>query len=184
MVRSPSMPTEERLSSVPAATGTLIVLDVDGTISPIGPPDAIASRYTRFGNLPVDEQVIVALDRLARGSSAQIAWLTTWDEPGVAWLTGQLSGRLEGAYVPHSEDRFARPAGWRVRSLTTYLNSVRPERLVWADDDAATDGARRRLDRSGYRHRHLLLMPDRTVGLTIDNVDRIRAFVSDAARGN
>ncbi|WP_431220359.1 HAD domain-containing protein [Leifsonia xyli] len=155
----------------------LLVFDIDGTVSPIHPPKKLASRYTMHSYLPVDERLIAALDVLAGRPTVSVAWLTSWSSDSVAWLIDQLGGRLDGPYIPHTPDWATRAAGWRARSLLRYLEHASPDVLIWADDDAGNDVNQRRLDRAGYRHRHLLFQPDKNVGLTLADVDQMNEFV-------
>lgn len=158
----------------------LIILDVDGTVSPINPPEDLRHRYTMHSYLPIDEGFVAALDELAHLPGVSIAWLTSWDQDGVRWLIDNaLAGQLDGPYLTHTSDKWKRPAGWRARTLLQHLEGIRPDAIVWADDDAAHDVNRRRLDRAGYRHRHLLIQPDPNIGLTLDHLRAMRRFVDE-----
>jgi hypothetical protein len=59
------------------------------------------------------------------------------------------------------------------------MATVKPHALIWADDDAGNDINGRRLDRAGYRYRHLLFGPDPDIGLTLDDVDMMREFIEE-----
>lgn len=165
----------------------LIILDVDGTISPIHPPGDLLHRYTLHSCLPIDEELVAALDQLTWWPGVSVAWLTSWERDGVRWLIdGPLAGRLDGPYFTPAPAWLTRPAGWRTRTLLQHLDGIRPDAIIWADDDAANDVNRRRLCRAGYRHRNLLIQPDTNIGLTLEDVEAMRTFVdrvSCATRG-
>lgn len=162
----------------------LIILDVDGTVSPVRPPEELQHRYTMHSYLSIDHELIAALDQLTHQPAVSVAWLTSWEPDGVRWLIdGPLAGRLDGPYFTHVPDRLTRFAGWRARTLLRHLEGIRPDAIIWADDDAADDVSRRRLDRAGYRHRHLLIQPDPNIGLTLDDVEAMKTFIDRVLGG-
>jgi hypothetical protein len=157
-----------------------MVLDVDGTISRIYSDeeyDAHRDEPDWYQPLPLDEAVIDALDEQARRPGVEVAWLTSWgpsQESIDSLVHGlHLRGRLAGSAVPWIN--FPR-RGWRSRSLLTYVEQIRPHAVIWADD-LAPGSIRRRIDERIGTPR-LVIRPHVHVGLTMDHVDRIRAFIN------
>lgn len=159
----------------------LLVLDVDGTISRIYSKGELhAHRHEQgwYQWLPLDEPVIDALDEQARRPGVDVAWLTSWarDQEDVDWLVDgdRLRGRLRGACVPW----VGWPArGWRTRSFMTYLKNTRPASVIWADDRAPRHAGERISEALSIPH--LVLKPDVHVGLTLDDVHRVRTFIDE-----
>lgn len=156
----------------------LIVLDLDGTIARMHRSDEPRPRDShRASSLPLDEAVVRALDGQARRPGVGLAWLTTWtrNQSEVEALVQHLfHGRLRGEHVPwvNWPNR-----GWRMRSLLAFIDARAPEAVVWADDQAPNYWPRR----SGAYAKvpRLVLRPDKYVGLTTQDVDRIRSFLSE-----
>lgn len=152
----------------------LIVLDVDGTISRVYRDDEKAEhRHDRSwtATMPFNDEIIDALNEQAHRPGVAVAWLTSW--PDIDWLVQRpLAGRLAGPYIPHIN--WPR-RGWRTRSLITYLNQVRPQAVIWADDDAPGDASRRVRDATGIPA--LVVKPALHVGITSDDVTQITIFL-------
>ena len=171
-------PGEEQLR--PAV---LLVLDVDGTISRIYRREEYAEHHDDpdwYEWLPLDEAVVDAIDALTQRPGVQTAWLTSW-APNQDYLDRfidgpRLRGRLYGDCVPWLDSS---GRGWRFRSLLSYVEQVRPRALVWADDRAPRNIARTLDRRLGIPH--LVLRPHVNVGLTMNHVGRIRAFIDEYA---
>lgn len=147
----------------------LLVLDVDGTISRIYGEN----EYARYQNEPgwrswmsVDDEVVDALDALVEDSDAEVAWLTTWPHDQVAWLVQEpLRGKLSGPYVPWQNWP---KLGWRMQSLISYVRAASPSAVIWADDSAPVDAARRLTGMTEVPS--FVVRPDKFVGLTLEDV--------------
>lgn len=150
----------------------LLVLDVDGTVSRIYRDEERVLHQDEPGWrswMSVDEDVVDALDRLVEGSSIDVAWLTTWPHDQVAWLVQEpLRGKLSGPYVPWQNWP---KQGWRIHSLISYVRETWPAAVAWADDRASEDDARRLTAMTEITA--FVIRPDRYVGLTLEDVDRI-----------
>lgn len=150
----------------------VIALDVDGTISRIYRNDESPEHSDWRAYLPIDDEVIDALDAQARRPGVQVAWLTSWDEKNVRWLIETpLRGRLEGDYIEHR----GHARGWRIRALVDYLDSVGADAVVWADDNPGRGTRGMPLTAAGYSK--LLIRPDLHVGVSLADVARIAAFI-------
>lgn len=150
----------------------LLVLDVDGTIARIYREEEYVLHQNEAGWrswMSVDADVIDALDTLVDRREVDVAWLTTWPHDQVAWLIREpLRGKLPGPYVPWQ--RWPK-RGWRLQSLISYVRDVRPSAVVWADDRAPDDAARRLTAMTEVPSS--VIRPDKFVGLTLEDVDRI-----------
>lgn len=161
----------------------LMVFDVDGTISRFYREEEYAEHRDDpnwYELLPLDEAVVDALDELAHLPGVDVAWLTSW-APDQAYLDhlvngARFRGRLAGRCVPWIGEP---DDGWRLRSLLAYAEQHRPRALVWADDQAPRH-AGQRIDGQLTIPR-LVLHPHRNVGLTMDDVHRVRSFIDEHA---
>lgn len=154
----------------------LLVLDVDGTISRVRRDEERVLHQNTPGWrswLSIDDGVVDALDALVDTLDVDVAWLTTWHSDQVAWLIQEpLRGKLEG---PHVAWRNWPKQGWRLQSLISYVRETSPSAVVWADDRAPDNAARRltgMTEVASYVSR-----PDRFVGLALQDVERIATFL-------
>ncbi|MFY9714189.1 MAG: hypothetical protein WAK00_12005 [Microbacterium sp.] len=119
----------------------------------------------------VDADVIDAIDALVDRSEVDVAWLTTWPHDQVAWLIQEpLRGKLAGPYVPWQNWP---KQGWRMQSMISYVRETKPSGIIWADDRAPEDAARRLTGMTEVPSS--VMRPDRFVGLTLEDVDGIAA---------
>ncbi|WP_133192781.1 hypothetical protein [Microbacterium sp. TPD7012] len=152
------------------------MLDVDGTISRLYREEEYALHQDDPGWrswMTVDDGVVDALDDLAQGPGVQVAWLTTWPRDQVGWLIrGPLRGKLGGPYVQWQNWP---KRGWRTSSLISHVRQTTPEAVVWADDRAPGD-AERRVE-AMTEVPSLVVRPDKFVGVTLADVERIGQFL-------
>lgn len=172
-------PTQRKgVCTVTASTGRrrLLVLDVDGTVSRI----YREHEYARHQDAPgwrswmsVDDDVIDAISALVTRADIEVAWLTTWPHDQVAWLIQEpLRGRLGGTYVPWRN--WPKP-NWRLQSLISQVRATDPSVVVWADDRAPVDADRRVTAMTEVPS--FVVQPDKFVGLTLEDVDKIAAVL-------
>lgn len=157
----------------------LLVLDVDGTISRIYRDEERVLHQDEPGWrawMSVDDDMVDALEALVEGSEIDVAWLTTWPHDQVAWLVREpLRGKLSGHYVPW---RNWPKQGWRLQSLISYVRKVKPSTVVWADDRAPEDAARRLTEMTEVPS--FVVRPSKVMGLTLEDVQRISAVLECA----
>lgn len=167
-----------RLSTLAITTRrrVLIVLDVDGTISPIPPRDGSGEpRWTT----PVAEPVLAALHELVGRPGVMLGWVTSWAPGMLQWLVRErLGGRLDAPYLP-DEDDWAR--GWRSRSIVKAVAETGVDAVVWIDDMAVRSTLMRGLARAGLDPAVLAIRPDRYIGVTLRQVRHAARFI-DAVR--
>lgn len=165
----------------PRGPSVLMVFDVDGTISRFYREEEYAEHRDDpywYELLPLGEAVVDALDELAHLPGVVVAWLTSW-APNQEYLDhlingARLRGRLAGRCVPW----IGKPdKAWRLRSILAFAERHRPRALVWADDQAPRNADQRIDERLGIPR--LVIRPHRNVGLTVDDVHRVRSFIDD-----
>jgi hypothetical protein len=151
----------------------LIALDVDGVLNRI-PESRVA---------PVDAVWIVR--RNGEGywiDAPQLGWLTTWGDDVDLLVEGAFAGLLAGGNVIASRpDEIFVPIDWKLRALLEHLDQIGNPSYVWADDDAVAEALLFRpsfADSSGRGGGPRLLIDTAPqTGLTMSDVDRIRAFI-------
>lgn len=168
----------------PDGASVLMVFDVDGTISRFYREEEYAEHHDDpnwYELLPLDEAVVDELDELAHVPGVDVAWLTSWapDQDYLDHLINgsRFRGRLAGRCVPWIGEP---DKGWRLRSLLAFAEQHRPRALVWADDQSPGNAGQRIGDHLTIPR--LVLRPHRNVGLTMDDVHRVHAFVNEHAR--
>jgi HAD domain in Swiss Army Knife RNA repair proteins len=170
-----------------APPATLLCIDIDGVINALPRVARPGQVFVEVFWIDVDRPVIRELDRLVNqspGLNTELAWLTTWGS-SVEYLQRAFRGRLGGGYVvaERPQGRYT-SMGWKVTALTNYLAERGNPAYVWAEDEviplaiANHAGFAEGLVSAGG-DRRLLVQPDPEVGLTLDDVELIRAFVEE-----
>ncbi|MBS1906193.1 MAG: hypothetical protein JST33_06415 [Actinobacteria bacterium] len=150
----------------------LIVLDVDGTISPLPPPDG--GSEPAFAT-PVEDRVIGALSEVAERDDVAVAWVTTWSPRMLRWLIDERLGhRLDG---PHMGDGVDRTRGWRARAVANAVAAVGASAVVWIDDMAVRTTLERAIERAALDVDMLVIRPERYTGVTLRQAQRVRRFI-------
>lgn len=168
----------------------LVLLDIDGVLSPVPELTATAQRDEHGVTLTLgaaapagfawdDTAELLAhtplsracADRLARLDATRL-WVTSW---------GQEANRVaEVLGWEPLEVLWADPASgwWKLAAVTAVLEARDWERAVWCDDDldAELDTVTSALE--PYGDRVLLVCPDKRVGLSPDDLVRIEAHLS------
>lgn len=176
--------TSSRMSDSDLAPAVLVVLDVDGTVSPIPPQnygkdERWQARYQWRSSMPFDDEMIAALDAQVARPGVSLAWLTSWPEYLLDNLVeNALGGRLRGSYISPDPIPFGGIA-WRTRSVFAHLATVGNPAVIWADDMQPKSGLSVRFDQAGHAKPRLFIRPQKQVGITRHDVDRIRRFIDD-----
>lgn len=156
---------------------SLVVLDVDGTISPL--PRSRGPREPLWVT-PVAEPVLEALHDLVTRPGVMLGWTTSWRPGMLEWLIRErLSGRFDAPYLP-DEDDWGR--GWRARSIVGTVARTGVDAVVWIDDMAVRSTLMRGLKRAGLDPDVLVIRPDEHVGVTLRQVRHAARFVSEVHR--
>lgn len=152
----------------------LVVLDVDGTISPIPPRDGPGDpmRVT-----PVAEPALAALHDLTTRRGVMLGWITTWVPRMLEWLVDErLGGRFDAPYLPDEDDW---DRGWRARSIVKKVAATGVSAVVWIDDMAVRSTLMRGLARAGLDPAVLVIRPDKHVGVTLRQVRHAARFIDE-----
>lgn len=154
------------------STRILVVLDVDGAVSPLQHHD-VASE-PNFAT-PVAEQVLAALQTLTAPADVHVGWVTSWSPKMIRWLIEErLDGRLDGPHL-HDNDDWA--PGWRARAVTRVVASTGARAVVWFDDMAVPATLTRTLGRARLNPAVLVIRPDKYTGITLQQASRAVRFV-------
>lgn len=155
----------------------LLLLDVDGVISPLG-------RSTAWDDFRIVDAAPAALqvsrqmgDALA-ALPAQRRWLTSWDDHANAWV-GPALGWKPLPVVRWPGGPGARPHKLKIEGFESLLRSlqVRPRAVAWCDD-ALTPPMVRRARRLLGTVPLWTAVPEPLVGLTAEHVAECGAFLA------
>ena len=171
----------------------VVVLDLDGVLNRL----PALSRSRRAGRQPVvgptgerlrvdvSKRVARALDEQITRPGVGLAWSTSWGRAVDHILDEVFDGKyLTGGYVLAERPSFRYvAASWKLNALTSHLLEIGSPAYCWADDDAVDlanldPEFRLGVIAGGPR---LLLSPVGSVGLTLDDVGRIEAFIDEHA---
>lgn len=162
----------------PALSETLLCLDIDGVLSPLGP-----ENNEWVGWLPVAGTTQVSSEMLSAITDlgVSMAWLTTWGDEAPSAFAGLLASDIPVLPRPAESDTW-----WKIDALLTYLSGHREvRRVAFVDDHLARE------DDLGITHaetlgealddlgiEHLLLTTDPAAGLTVDELDQLHAWIT------
>lgn len=165
------------------AARCLVVVDVDGVVSPVHPAAGHASWGDEvtagnvYGPVLVSPILCERLDALGERPAVQAAWLTSWSQemrhamepfPGRTWPTIADEATVTGR------------RWWKLTALEAWLDE-HPEvtSVCWLDDHlrnpARAASVRRRL--ASRRVDVLVVAPDSPVGLTPGDLHLVEAWV-------
>src|SRR5690625_2272498 len=154
----------------------LLLLDVDGVISPLKPaPNGEAARLGGF-RLPYRSMVVTSINRLV-DSGARVMWLTTWEPdilPDLATALGLQQLEVPERTGATAEAPPARWRGWKTLTALELVREIRPTRWAWVDDDLHQATIRR------VRQDHpegMLIAPSGDIGLTDDQLAAISKWL-------
>ena len=189
-------PSGQYLRPRPASSegaNVVVVLDLDGVLNRL--PELSGSRKRSrqpvMGptgerlRVDVSKSVARALDKQIRRPGVSLGWLTSWGRAVDHVLDEVFDGKyLTGGYVLAERLSFRYvAASWKMDALASHLLDLGSPAYCWADDDAVDladldPEFRLGVIAGGPR---LLLSPVGSVGLTLDDVGRIGAFIDEHA---
>lgn len=143
----------------------LVVLDVDGTISPLPPRDG---RRDPTWVVPVDDPVLAALHELTTRSEVMLGWVTSWVPRHAPMACQRAPGwPAEAPYLPDEDDW---DRGWRARSIVKAVAATGVDAVIWIDDNAVRSTLVRGLSRAGLDPSILVIRTDKYTGVTLRQV--------------
>ncbi len=166
----------------PALAGTLLCLDIDGVLSPLGPDNPEWVGWLPVvggpaGSAQASTEMLTAITDFG----VRLAWLTTWTDEAPAAFTGLLPSDMPILTEPAESDTW-----WKIDALLAYLGEHPAIRRVAFADDHLT-----REDDLGITHaetlaealddlgiEHLLISTDPAAGLTVDELDTLRTWIT------
>ena len=162
------------------ARSVKLYLDVDGVVNPYVAPGELPETWPDFREGFAGHRVAVwsptmlaAIGRLP----VEVVWTTTWGSSVEEALGSHLGvDTIRRALDLHAVGLGS--AGAKPMAIVQDL-MARPSPFIWIDDDAITPAATDQLTRLG--HPMLTISPDPRTGLEPGHLERIAAFIADAA---
>lgn len=157
---------------------TLLLLDVDGVLSPLGLPET----WPDFRPVPDAPYWLVVSPRMGEALAALPAtryWLTSWDELANEWVAPAL-GWSPLPVVDWPDGPGPRPHVYKLDGLGGLLRSLtrRPAAVAWCEDALIDESLRQQAEELLGDVPHHLVAPDPQVGLTPDDIAGVREFLA------
>lgn len=163
----------------------VVVLDVDGVVSPVRPiapvwPDMVVAGRV-IGPVLVSRSVCTRLDALHRLPGVECRWLTSWTQEMRSDMS-PFPGRDWKAVMEADDPRATAPGSscWKQRALETWLERhLNVHAVAWCDDDlrgGRLHTARRQL--GAYRADSMVLAPRPEVGLTPELLEKLETWAA------
>lgn len=163
-------------------TRAVLLLDVDGVLSPFGKiPAARRAELTQasltgyWSSFLYDRAVLDRLLALHTTGALELQWLTSWQEEARDTLAPKIG--IPELHV--HRDTYGGNAWWKGIVARQLVATGRP--VIWCDDDI--DDARHELADFLNAEHLLAICPPIAVGLTLADVERIEAFARAAHAG-
>lgn len=160
-------------------------LDVDGCLSPYGDEhgaDAYLYEHRKPStwSVPYRRPVVDRIARMHASGLVEVRWLTTWaPEEVTVWTERAGLGPF-----PVAEPGEGPYSWWKANTVVAWLAGDPGRRAVWTDDDIDTNPHRGRRIRATFGDRLLAIAPDRTIGLTDENLDQVEEWLSGGHRSH
>ena len=169
-------------------TRPLLALDFDGVFNLFLPDGEVgpARRHVRTAHgrgyfIDFDPAIVAAVEQLITGLDLQIGWLTSWGPNARAFIEQAFDGALAGGFVLAKQPKRYRgviPGDWKAVALAHRIATT-GQRWVWVDDEAIGVTG----NEPGREHEFsdvpgLFVPTDPVTGLTLGQVEQIRAFLS------
>ena len=168
----------------------ILLLDVDGVLNAARMDLPEGWRRGTFNGyvLSWDPTVVARLRDLHESGRVELQWLTTWTEMADQLLAEPMG--LPRGLRTHSRDdvlptgfsgeRRGIPGWWKLGAAQAVALDEPDRRIVWIDDDLA-DPAEDTSTWLAANEHVLVVAPDFFVGLTHAELDRVEAWLADAA---
>ena len=163
----------------------LLLLDVDGVLSPLGSDPTTGTGMGTGGwtdwtdpettgfFLPMS----ITMGKALADLPCDRAWLTTWQDDANTCI-GPVLGWSALPVLPRSTSGPVRERWWKLDAAVESLTHD-PRPVVWIDDDLRSHNRAARTALTALGVPFLLVSPRRDVGLTNAQVNRITRWISD-----
>lgn len=165
---------------VPMSPRPMLILDLDGVISPYGSEakDGMAAARVGGYRLLYRPDVIAGLNALNKEGDVELRWLTSWGSDVRTHVAPALG--LDDFPLLGEETSMSRRRSWP-KPRSVLMKVPAGTKFVWVDDDL-TPARQGRIRRALGSEQCLLLRPERNLGLTTHGLDRARMFLSPSGR--
>ena len=163
---------------VPMSPRPMLILDLDGVISPYGNEAKDGMAVARVGGylMLYRPDIVAGLNALNNEGDVQLRWLTSWGDDARTRVAPAL-GLDDVPILAEVENDAMDRTWWKLR--TVLLNLPLGTRFAWIDDDLKPTW-RARLRRTYGTGQCLLLRPDSRLGLPTTELDHVRTFLARA----
>ena len=173
-----------------SAPPPVLLLDVDGVLNAVQmelPEGWRRGTYNGFV-LSWDPTVTARLRALHESGRVELQWLTTWTENADKLLAEPMGlprglrthGRDDVLPTGFHGERRGISGWWKLPAARAVVEAEPGRRIVWIDDDLTMRGG----DTSEWLAANpqvLVVAPDLVTGLTHPELDRVEAWLDDAA---
>ncbi len=157
-----------------------LFLDLDGVISPLDhyeendPPPSKWREMSYLSDAPYGLWVARDMAQCLLALPAQMVWLTSWGETA----NGDMTRALNWPHLPVASflTSFNKR---RWESLREFIDAYGRRPFVWVEDGPNAIAGKRHLQGIGVPH--LIIRPQRSVGITPAHYRRVREFLKAAA---
>lgn len=159
----------------------LWLMDVDGVLNAVNYEPLPDQRRERLNGFDITWTPAIT-DRIATLHSeglVEVRWLTTWAEDANEHISPAL-GWPEDLLVVASPYDASRTAWWKLSYVMDL--AVDEQLIVWTDDDIVGDADARTWLKQEDAGNVFTICPDTRVGLTVEDVDRVEAWLNPLAR--
>jgi len=160
-----------------AEARTDLILDTDGVLLPYAPIESARLPFVVTRLMGVEHYATEVVSRLGK-LSVNLVWLTTAHPSDVLFMTDRMNDLKDGHHLG-----LPRLSLWRPR-ITQKLNALilyeaTPARpFVWVDDEIAEIEIAK-VDEKFVDTPHLVIVPDRNIGLDEQQLSSIEQFVAN-----
>lgn len=154
------------------------LLDIDGVINAMnldpneGYKSVIAKSYLDDFTINYNPVIIDAINNISEKVS--VVWCTTWGQEAVSVITPLLGLKTFEVTSPCSyyEDASIGDSWWKFNRFKASIELG--YKVLWTDDDVNN----KLLKRHPKRNSQFILRPDYRTGLTMNDIEDIRAWIS------
>lgn len=169
---------------------TTIYLDVDGVLNAVSKrtPSLKISGWDNWETKPVNgwpilfsPDMIAAINELAADPDVTFKWLTTWTDDAAKVLSPAIGINGHEWEVLHGDQHAwgGNRGWWKLDAIRDDAAPSDGQRYAWIDDDISAESSA--IEWVQGRPDVLAISPSTLQGLTIDDLEQIKAFVASDA---